>query len=367
MKNTISTYQAQTPKNNPPPPLYAIPHSSSQLPIPTPHFQFSILHFQFFLLLSIASLSAQSYTPMAVDGARWIYVQQDVTGPPNGCLCIKGFHGYFIEGDTLLNGHTYYKLYHQKMASVNGDRKPPYQGISQPLFQGYLRDDTAKRQVFLLPPYQWRCMLDSTWTERMLYDFDKNTGDSIYIYDPCRPSLQEELVDSIFFQSTLGLYGPIYRYFPHMEKRGINQVKIIAYSYMIFNVRHIEGLGSIYGLYRQRGEMQPEFLLIGYCRNDQSCSGLVTDLNSLKQKRHIEIFPNPARHYLEVTHSLPPLAHIEVLDLYGRVVYQHHPWPGTETTRLDISALTQGLYLLRVLDAQGQVLAYRKWVKAAMP
>ena len=366
MKNTISTYQAQTPKNSPPPPLYAIPHSSSQLPIPTPHFQFSILHFQFFLLLSIASLSAQSYTPMAVDGARWIYVDQELKWPPDGCRCIKGFHSYFIEGDTLINGHTYYRVYYQQMAAVNGDHKPPFQGTMQPRFQGYLRDDTLLKKVYFLPP--GGCHRDSLWTERVFYEFDKKIGDSLLIYHHCSPFHDGQfLVDSISYQSAFRLEGPITTSMPFMSIKNMGSLKAIRYTtpspWILYT--QYEALGwRANKLFR--GGCSGSCLLIGYCRSRQACD-IVLDIGLPDNTLDLHLAPNPAYHYLELTYPLSALASIEVLDLYGRVMSQHHPRPGTETTRLDISALTQGLYLLRVLDAQGQVLAWKKWVKAAMP
>lgn len=80
-----------------------------------------------------------------------------------------------------------------------------------------------------------------------------------------------------------------------------------------------------------------------------------TDLN-------IQVWPNPASEALSVTPNLPQSS-LLVYDAQGRL-WLRTPQQGVSTT-LDVSQLPEGVYVAAVLDASGQVVGIKRWVKAA--
>jgi len=66
----------------------------------------------------------------------------------------------------------------------------------------------------------------------------------------------------------------------------------------------------------------------------------------------VKVYPNPANDVLTVE-GLKSNQHIEVLDITGRVVLSMQADGNTETTRVDISGLSNGMYVLKASGADG--------------
>lgn len=61
----------------------------------------------------------------------------------------------------------------------------------------------------------------------------------------------------------------------------------------------------------------------------------------------VNIFPNPADHFLNIQFEEEQQGILEITDLTGKLVYQS-ALPPTRNTQLDISSFTQGVYILNI-------------------
>jgi len=63
----------------------------------------------------------------------------------------------------------------------------------------------------------------------------------------------------------------------------------------------------------------------------------------------LDLFPNPAAQYFELTRVLPNLANVSLIDATGRTVKQ---WNGS-STRFDLDEVARGAYLVKLVDQEG--------------
>ena len=78
----------------------------------------------------------------------------------------------------------------------------------------------------------------------------------------------------------------------------------------------------------------------------------------LSKEQLMRIYPNPVRDYLNVELSLQNETSVfaEVLDLNGRVIFkpQVSETSQAQTIRVNVSELTNGMYMLKVVDGENQ-------------
>jgi len=111
--------------------------------------------FGFILMAFTALLNAQPYHPMLEGENKWILGYNQ-----NNMVCL----GNIIElKDTLINFRPYSKIYTHKRFAYNDIDTSFY----------FIREDTAGKKIWLLNY--------DLISERILYDFSLNTGDSIYL------------------------------------------------------------------------------------------------------------------------------------------------------------------------------------------
>lgn len=81
---------------------------------------------------------------------------------------------------------------------------------------------------------------------------------------------------------------------------------------------------------------------------------LQSGLNELAKQLGLKVFPNPVKNLLNITlKALPEDKTITIYDLQGRMVLQQTL---TESQQLNIEALTQGIYILKIGDWRGQII-----------
>ena len=83
-----------------------------------------------------------------------------------------------------------------------------------------------------------------------------------------------------------------------------------------------------------------------------------TYIKDISDNHRIEIYPNPANETIYIKNTNSEAAKIEICDILGKKVYESKFQP-----QLNISKLSQGEYVLKVLDKQGNVLKTQKIVK----
>lgn len=107
------------------------------------------------------------------------------------------------------------------------------------------------------------------------------------------------------------------------------------FHFNIFNIHAItndETVVDIQGLNRQT--------------HWQDILDIANNTNQIDLSNHINIYPNPASDYLNIETKGVQIETVEIYDLTGRNVAQNQNW--NNTNRLNISELSQGMYIIHV-------------------
>jgi hypothetical protein len=94
----------------------------------------------------------------------------------------------------------------------------------------------------------------------------------------------------------------------------------------------------------------------GYIVGNNKTMLKYTQISSLEDKpkqTELTLFPNPTTGKFKITFADNPniqIRNLELLDLYGKSIYNWHHAPGTRHLEKDISHLPAGIYFIRVLN-----------------
>ncbi|MBK9637674.1 MAG: T9SS type A sorting domain-containing protein [Bacteroidetes bacterium] len=126
--------------------------------------------FTLIILLASTATFAQNYFPLIRPNLVWQVMQGDGT-----LIChLSGGQQFYFQGDTLVSGFTYQKIYFNPIISLIGNPYcPPFavDGNSTSNYGGSMREDTIARKVFI---YDY-----STNSDELLYDFNLVAGDTL--------------------------------------------------------------------------------------------------------------------------------------------------------------------------------------------
>lgn len=111
------------------------------------------IFFSFLLLLSVAGLHAQTYVPFPTANTLWTERQGNNEQQPPAFFYCFGLKN----SDTTINAVTYHKLYRSEDSVLTENE-----------FYGGLREDAKKIYLF------------QTGSERLIYDFNLNVGDTFH-------------------------------------------------------------------------------------------------------------------------------------------------------------------------------------------
>lgn len=277
-----------------------------------------------FLTLTVGHGQTNVYHPFPDSNAIW-NIHFDVNCFMNG----TGNEDYsiIISGDTLINNQTYHKLTTPYVLSYSTGTCG---GITTG-YKGAIRQDTTNKKVFFIPP--------ADTTEKLLYDFTMQVGDTVkgYIGENALP--QDIIVQSI--DSVLA--GSNYR-----KRWVINPC---------YQLDFIEGIGSTYGLIKRAPGCavdQAYYTITCFQQNGQAlypdttanCQ-LITSLNSIdKIGCQINAFPNPSNGSFTVNFG-QSIKEIRLADLLGNTVLQQMV---NNTSKIEISNLQSGYYTLTAID-----------------
>ena len=291
-----------------------------------------------FLLLALAAtnLKAQDYKPLVEDGKQWNVLFSYPWSPPEPQH--KYTDIYKIEGDTLLDGMTYKMMHATRNEDLTGWN-----------LWGFIRE-TEDGQVFSRRP--------STSDEQLMYDFSMEVGDTIcmcdYGYDECCMVVVEkgETIVNGEPRQQIVLEYPF--------GGGAGEV-------------WIEGIGSLYGIidsgslfltggstnllcYYEDGDLVWQNTTPGYNEcyivNPNDPQGIEEDETSL----FVSVFPNPAKGKVLIE-GLEP-TEVQVYNSLGQLVTTVRNSNG-----VNVSGLPDGVYLLRIKDADGRNYTARVMVK----
>src|SRR6185312_11824461 len=293
-----------------------------------------------------------TYHPFPSSNARWSEV---FNGYNNAWY--SQYYNYYLRGDTVVNGKTYFKL--DMCGGYETD------GIST-LWQSYdylfclLREDTTAKRIYA----SFKPTLGITDT--LLYDFNLNLGDTL------PPAYNNHMgfknyvkaIDSILIGT-------------HYRKQFIitNVVDSLYWEDSI-----IEGIGSTQGLFTpilmQFGEAA--YWLLCFKENDTtvypslnySCQDFILNIpNVTKAETNFTIYPNPSNGNFTISFSRPvPMAigvvsgsqTIEVYNILGEKVYSHQFVIPNSQFLINLNVQPNGIYLYRVITEDGSLIGEGK-------
>jgi hypothetical protein len=147
----------------------------------------------FLLFLVIANVSNGQTRSFFADGARWVYSTNE-SGEPGQYFYHSNTEQNIIHGDTMIGGITYFKLYttfHNRLDVVILPPLPPVPPIFSydSIGPSFLRQDTTANKVYYL------AQVDST--ERLIYDFNLQVGDTTPMQAPDFPVSVVDSIDTI--------------------------------------------------------------------------------------------------------------------------------------------------------------------------
>ena len=287
----------------------------------------------------IASEAKQSfaqtnvYHPFPDSGAAWNTGLSYLSGN-TGVQCEQWD---WIQGDTLINNMTYHKLYRYKTCSGGG---PPVLMLNG--YVGGIRQEVSQRRVYFYSP--------SFSSEKLLYDFNLVTGDTVKTFIASMQGNRVVLVDSIlldnsyrkrFWLSPLGgQSGPLDSAYAALIEGIGSTTGLTEYIYVPFES------GSWLNCFWQNGTKV-------YGNLWTLCSfttGLVEDEG---YKEGIVISPNPSTGIF--TFNFTEQFQFSVHDIFGREVYQSFGHPISQSTTLDLSSYPKGIYFVKLKINEGIV------------
>jgi|WetSurMetagenome_2_1015567.scaffolds.fasta_scaffold307924_1 hypothetical protein len=273
------------------------------------------------LTVTIAFSQTNKYFPFPESDAVW----RDST-------C--GVISWEMTGDTVWNNFTYHKLtrsefvYPLSISQLCEYWDPP---SFRTFYAGAIRQDTALRKVYFLPP--------SSITDTLLYDFNLVVGDTVRTFITFGGELEAVVtsIDSI-------LIGSQYR-----------KIWTVPIEHWPFKI--IEGIGST------RGPIEPIAPIGGYTQYEKlicysqnfqtlypyyspsSICEVVTGIPEQSQTDTISISPNPSNGKFFIESPVKGKISVQITDLNGILMFRQNIF---DKSYINATALNEGLYILTV-------------------
>ena len=281
------------------------------------------------MLLSVLQMVAQNvnkdsheYLPLIEENKQW-----------NVCYRIADVREYtraykWFGEDTVINDLTYKIIY-------ASEKNSPYQWQ----IDCFMREDTATQKVYQrYTTHEW---------ERIVYDFNVNEGDTIFVVKDDPHSDDIYLVVQSVNDIILG--------------DGITRKKIELAWNGYKEETWIEGIGSDWGITNGLTSLiytgTTEYLMC-MTANDELLYRYNAPENCWRQgytgiddtdKEDFLIYPNPAREYTYIDFGGSMSGEMEIYGITGMLVAKHE-YNG-EALRLDLTGLQPGVYFVRLGNA----------------
>ncbi|MCB0619766.1 MAG: T9SS type A sorting domain-containing protein [Saprospiraceae bacterium] len=285
--------------------------------------------------------AAQTYVPLVEEGKKWSVWFCSAEGTSE---CVHYAINLFeISGDTTIANTNYKKLLHRRH--------------SDPVFNylGGLREDSLKRVYYLgqqIPNYHY-CFDQNYEEELLLYDFGLEEGDSIQFSTPLPSYFYKVHVD------TIEIGG-------HFRRR-------ITFESHFFE--WIEGIGDIHWLFMPLCYCHEHcWSLVCFSGKDLSLdySGNISGVKDCetvdvgeRRRTPARLFPNPFAEVLSIELEETDLWQVAIYDLLGRQIYSRQEF--TQSLTISAENLPEGIYLVVVRSADGQVREVAKVLKTSRP
>ena len=257
-------------------------------------------------------------------------------------VCSTTYH--FFDGDSVVNGKTYQKLFYYK------DEQH-----TKRFFEGFMREENKKT-------YFAGKLQGNKTTETILYDFSLKTGDTL---------IQEIRMSEDFWEIT-------YSYISKCDTviiNGVQKKRMILKELGFDRIRDtvIESIGSLQGImtpicYACIGNIKE---LLCYAKNDEllyqnpkysKCYyDNYEELLSVPiiEQDKFSVFPNPAKDMLFITSENTSISQIDIFDIFGRKIYNEQLKIYNNKYEIYINNIIKGMYFVKITTDKKQILVYK--------
>ena len=288
------------------------------------------------LMAGRVTMQAQEWMSLLKDNSEWNIIWQS-TGVPTPELVTESL---MLSGDTLVDGELYKKV----LRKLSSETQYWHGSLEYDLY-GIIKEEESGK-VFYKPKEQE--------IEYLLYDFGMNVNDTAVMYWCQLPNPNCEIhvrIDSIatqhiagterkvFYVSSKDMFGDEWHWL-NTWVEGIGAMEGLLYSCHVVNAGGI----TLHELlcYHEDGE------LVWQNPNYNTCLIDPESIQDNTEESGLQVYPNPARDRV-VTEGIE-VAEVQVYNALGQMVKTVR-----RTNEIDLSGLVDGVYLLRITDAEGKV------------
>ena len=285
------------------------------------------------LMVGGATMQAQEWMSLLKDNSEWNILWQS-TGVPTPELITESL---VISGDTLIDGELYKKV----LRKLSSETQYWHGSMEYDLY-GIIKEEESGK-VFYKPKEQE--------VEYLLYDFGMNVNDTAVMYWCQNPNCEVQVrIDSIATQHIAGA-----------ERRVFYVSSKDSFSDWRWLNTWVEGIGATEGLlyschvvsaggitlhellcYHVDGELVWQNPIYNTCLID-NYDGIQDNTVGFS----VQVYPNPAKDKV-VIEGLET-SEVQFYNALGQMVKTVR-----ETNEIDLSGLVEGVYLLRITDAEGK-------------
>jgi hypothetical protein len=293
-------------------------------------------------LMMAGEVKAQETTSILKDNSEWNILWQS-TGVPSPESVTESL---MVSGDTVVDGVLYKKV----LRKLSSETHYWHGSLEYDLY-GIIKEEESGK-VFYKPKEQE--------IEYLLYDFGMNVNDTAIMYWCQNPNWEVHVrIDSIdtqhiagaerrvFYVSSKDMYGDEWHWL-NTWVEGIGAMEGLLYSCHIVNAGGI----TLHELlcYHEDGELVWQNSTYNTCLIDPL--GIQDNIEA----SGLQVYPNPARDRV-VVEGLEAVE-VKVYNTSGQMVKTVRG-----TNEVDLCGLAQGVYLLRITDAEGKSHTARVAVK----
>jgi hypothetical protein len=279
----------------------------------------SILVITVFLFL-LPSIQAQQHLDQT---SMWAYYKTEWQGP----MTTTNYRTITIDGDSTIQGQTYFKRYIQGVDQVLMGGPIPTSTIVPKQFFDLVRDDANYFYTNI------------NGQDTAILDFTKYIGDSLFLGGMCADSISQ--IDTLFLGNTALRKWNFYSYgiIPYIE--GVGSITYLGLG----NDCLLTG-NSAYGLvcYEKQGEQ----LILSPNINCQVYNSI---LNRELENTNIKIYPNPTFGQVQIEGLSSLEKTIELLNTNGQLIFIRQS--NQENLSLNMAAYPKGAYFLRITSEKG--------------
>ncbi len=286
--------------------------------------------FTLIILLVSTATFAQNYFPLIRPNLVWQVMHGNVA---TICHLEYGHHFYF-QGDTLVSGYTYQKMYSNPIISLIGNPYcPPYavDNNSPANFGGLMREDTIAKKVFM-------------------YDFSINSDELLYNFNLVAGDTLNSFMGALLIVDSVSLIS-----LPNGDIRKI--------FYLNSGENYIESIGGSNGI------GFPLIDPLGYayepiCISENNipiwggqCLGTVGINENLQESKNV--YPNPFINVITIEASNPE--ETEII-LYNGISNEILRKSFSNSTTINTENLVSGIYVYKMISKSG-LTSFGKLVK----